>query len=498
MSLRVGDLRKGVQTALEIPGRIAKRDCGLILEQLRQFDEAGRLYEAGLFYDRAVASYLRAKDWVKVNELIDQVRSPKILCQYGKILVNEKKYERAYEVYSKARDYENMIALLLKNLNKPEEAVRMAQESRSIEGAKMVAKFFSELGNNESAIEFLVLSQCFQEAYELAEQCDRMDIYARSLESTTVGATENQNKKSVPVPDNIAQLFAQLVDYYTQHSPSPLMAGKFAGMAKNYVLAMHHLTQNPKFLFQFYVRLKMYPEAAKTAIIIAQDQQSKGFYKTAHDLLFGMYRTLTIQKIHIPAEMENNLQLLHSYNIVKGLIRRGDNYTAARLLIRVSDNISQFPMHAVPILTSTVITCTKAGFKASAFKFASQLLQPNYRQKIDDKYKRKIETVVRKSDRNAVDTEGRLSPCPQCTTQMDEFNLTCTECKSTIPYCIVTGRHVVDNDFALCSACSFPGYFSEFNKLISLEENCPMCHDKLGNIIPSNYIDYINSLEIQT
>lgn len=33
----------------------------------------------------------------------------------------------------------------------------------------------------------------------------------------------------------------------------------------------------------------MYPEAAKTAIIIAQDQQSKGFYKASHDLLFGIF-----------------------------------------------------------------------------------------------------------------------------------------------------------------------------------------------------------------
>lgn len=75
----------------------------------------------------------------------------------------------------------------------------------------------------------------------------------------------------------------------------------------------------------------MYSEAAKTAIIIAQDQQNKGFYRAAHDLLFGelhvlnsikslflgMYRTLRQQKIYIPAEMENSLQLLHSYNIVK-------------------------------------------------------------------------------------------------------------------------------------------------------------------------------------
>lgn len=31
----------------------------------------------------------------------------------------------------------------------------------------------------------------------------------------------------------------------------------------------------------------MYVKAAKTAIIIAKEQQNKGFYKVAHDLLFG-------------------------------------------------------------------------------------------------------------------------------------------------------------------------------------------------------------------
>lgn len=80
---------------------------------------------------------------------------------------------------------------------------------------------------------------------------------------------------------------------------------------------------------------------------------------------------------------------------------------AARLLIRVSTNISQFPtrnlfclkfrwiLDAVQILTSAVITCTKANLKVYAFKFASQLLSPIYRSKIDEKYKRKIETIIR-------------------------------------------------------------------------------------------------------
>lgn len=57
--------------------------------------------------------------------------------------------------------------------------------------------------------------------------------------------------------------------------------------------------------------------------------------------------------------------------------------------------IKSFILDSVQILTSAVITCTKAGLKTSALNFATQLLHSNYRQKINEKYKKKIETIVR-------------------------------------------------------------------------------------------------------
>ena len=49
----------------------------------------------------------------------------------------------------------------------------------------------------------------------------------------------------------------------------------------------------------------------------------------------------------------------------------------------------------VPILTSTVIECQRAGLKGSAFGFAAMLMRPEYRQQIDVKWKKKIEQIVR-------------------------------------------------------------------------------------------------------
>jgi WD repeat-containing protein 19 len=61
----------------------------------------------------------------------------------------------------------------------------------------------------------------------------------------------------------------------------------------------------------------MHREAAKTAIIIARDEQSRGSYRIARDLLLSMYLELRLQNIRIPIEMSNDLMLLHSYLLIK-------------------------------------------------------------------------------------------------------------------------------------------------------------------------------------
>lgn len=49
--------------AIDVAGRLIKRECGTLLEQTKLFNEAARVYEAGEFYDRAAAAYIRAKNW---------------------------------------------------------------------------------------------------------------------------------------------------------------------------------------------------------------------------------------------------------------------------------------------------------------------------------------------------------------------------------------------------------------------------------------------------
>ena len=111
------------------------------------------------------------------------------------------------------------------------------------------------------------------------------------------------------------------------------------------------------------------------------------------------------------------------------------------MLLRVAKSISKFPAHAVPILTSVVVACTKAGLKQSAHEYALQLMKPEYRSKIDAKFKRKIEAIIRK----AQDLDEIAEPTSKCPVSSQQIPITSLECPTTqeeLPMCVVTGRHV--------------------------------------------------------
>uniref|UniRef100_A0A1I7XJW9 Intraflagellar transport protein 122 homolog n=1 Tax=Heterorhabditis bacteriophora TaxID=37862 RepID=A0A1I7XJW9_HETBA len=299
----------------------------------------------------------------------------------------------------------------------PEQFVQLAEHFAGGGDVLNAGRFYHRAGHHGMALDFLLNAGESHDALVLAIEC--------------VSASGDQ------------KMTARLTDY---------LMGELDGMPKD-----------AKYLFRLYVALGMTREAAKTAVVIAREEQENGSYRIARNVLLAMYQELLSKKIKVPQEMQHSLMLLHSYLIVKSLLKRNETLKAARMLIRVAANISRFPAHIVPILTSTVVICSKAGLKAAAHRSAISLMQPEYRSKINVKYKKKIEALVRKADK-LTDEDEQLTPCPYCEVLIPETDLTCQKCKNIIPYCIVTGRHIINTDFALCSSCEFPAYYSEMKK----------------------------------
>merc|ERR1712193_36132 len=123
-------------------------------------------------------------------------------------------------------------------------------------------------------------------------------------------------------------------------------------------------------------------------------EQEMGNYKLAHSLLFRTYQDLKHQKLALPQELWRRLMILHSYVLVKRLVKVGNHHVAALMLLRVAKNIQQFPAHIVPILTSVVIECQRAKMHTEAYQYACQLMAAEYRSNISEQYKKKIENIV--------------------------------------------------------------------------------------------------------
>ncbi|XP_072476604.1 WD repeat-containing protein 19 isoform X4 [Notamacropus eugenii] len=228
MSIRMGDIRRGVNQAIRHPSRLLKRDCGAILENMKQFSEAAQLYEKGQYYDKAASVYIRCKNWAKVGELLPNVSSPKIHLQYAKAKEADGRYKEAVLAYENAKQWNSVIRIYLDHLNNPERAVRIVRETQSLDGAKMVARFFLQLGDYGSAIQFLVMSKCNHEAFTLAQQHNQMEIYADIIGSTD---TTNEDYQSIAV--------------YFEGEKKHLQAGKFFFLCGQYARALKHFLKCP-------------------------------------------------------------------------------------------------------------------------------------------------------------------------------------------------------------------------------------------------------------
>jgi WD repeat-containing protein 19 len=132
----------------------------------------------------------------KVSDILPHVHGPKIHSMYAKARESEGRFKEACAAYIKAGEWENAIRygayrsiindafvlrIQLNQLKSPEQAVKIVRETNSIEGAKMVARFFESINEYDSAVQFLVLSKCYAEAFAMAQQKGLMERYLQAI-----------------------------------------------------------------------------------------------------------------------------------------------------------------------------------------------------------------------------------------------------------------------------------------------------------------------------
>jgi WD repeat-containing protein 19 len=85
----------------------------------------------------------------------------------------------------------------------------------------MVAQFFQKMNDYNSAIKFLILSNCHDEAFQLANQHNKMELYGKILADTVDnGNVRNEDFKSLAI--------------YFEAQKNYLLTGKYYFFAKEF------------------------------------------------------------------------------------------------------------------------------------------------------------------------------------------------------------------------------------------------------------------------
>ena len=93
------------------------------------------------YHDKAAYLYIKLKNWTKIGELLPHISSPKIQLAYARAKEADGRHAEAAAAYAAARDYDSAVRVHLDHLSDPEAAVKIVKETRSVEGAKLVARW---------------------------------------------------------------------------------------------------------------------------------------------------------------------------------------------------------------------------------------------------------------------------------------------------------------------------------------------------------------------
>lgn len=347
-------------------------ECAKILESMRLYSDAASVYENAREYKKAAQLYLQMKNVNKVSKLLDLMDQSSqtndiddkdiklLLIEYAKIQENEHRYKEAQKAYEKAGDTLQVIRILLEKIRNPSEAMRLARESNSLESKMKIAKFFQSIGEIPCALEFLVLSHCNSEAFQLASASGHMDSYANYLLEFTNNLSDQDETLLHQIHDDMKS-----IALYYESEKNLLQAGKFYYLSGNIrkgvklllasianrtininnepeaielaieaaakckddsVVArvidflvgdVDGVARDFKYLFRLYMKLGHYKDAAKTAVTIANEEIASGNYRSAHTMLFKTSEELAKHQVRMPSEMASLLLLIHSYFLSK-------------------------------------------------------------------------------------------------------------------------------------------------------------------------------------
>ncbi|CAD8104509.1 unnamed protein product [Paramecium primaurelia] len=496
-SIKMGDILRGSSLSRQIQDPLILQEIALVCENMKFQVEAAELYEQAGCIEKAATIYITQKMFKQAAPLMNKVKSPKLLILYAKAKESEGAFKEAENVYEKAEDWENVVRLNLNQLNNIERAkFILRNKCKTVSLALMVAQYCERRGSKAEAVEFLILAEKKEQAFALAQNFNEMDSYvehmkAFSLEERLQVAQYFEGKNQLDKaafhyekaqdPLKALRLYQQAGEEFINDMIDLVARNKQDNLIQNlsdYINGdTDDIPKDPIYSLKLQKAIGNLQAVGRIAITIAASEQECGKYKEAHQFLYETCDDLKSSGNQIPFDLYQKLMTLHSYTLVKKIMKLEEHEDLAKLLDRVCKSISQFPNGATNILTMAVIEATKANFKSLAYQWAITLMKQEYRSQINEKFKTKIENIARKPIKEEI--PDKKTPCPFCGEFVSEFCLDCPKCSNNIPFCIASAKHIVAEQCCLCPECKFPANIQYFRRILEIEPICPLCQKQI-------------------
>lgn len=187
--------------------------------------EAARMFELAENWDQACQLYVQLKAWQKVHSILPHVTNSKMHAVYAKSCEAVENFDEAIEYYRNAGDLDSVVRIYVQQLADPHSAAEIVVETRSLEGSKLLAHFYQNVGDQEQALRFLILCGSINEAFILAKKHNKIRQFAELLEHSDTASSSH---------------FLSIAEYF-ENEKYTLLAGKYYYFAKEYAKVLRSL-----------------------------------------------------------------------------------------------------------------------------------------------------------------------------------------------------------------------------------------------------------------
>jgi WD repeat-containing protein 35 len=443
----------------------------------KNYDEAEEIYKSIDRKDLALDMRVRIGDWVRVLQLIDQGvgNDELITTSYNSIgdhYAERFRWKKAashyalaqnipamVESYFHAEDYDNLLKIVEQLPEEDPLLESIAERFQAVGMCDYAVKAYLKVNNVRAAIDCCVLLNQWNQAIELAEKNNFVQIEALLSRYASVLIEENKTIEAI-----------MLYRKANRNTEAAKILNKIAQ-------DLGKTQANPLTMKKIYVMAALEVDSYKKRVIEAQITGTGNTVRTLDSLITSDINTMSDKTLDNPWR---GAEAFHFYLLTQRQLYEGDYESALRTSLRLAEyeNI----LETRDIYSLIALSAFFSGYYKECSKAFVKLENlPGQTDEDRGLYEDLAVAIFVKHPPR--DPKPIIVKCPgkNCSNSVPDTVTNCSECGSNFPACIVSGRPIMEKSYVQCMNCKHKAIETELQRLRL--KACPLCHSviKLRN-----------------